>query len=108
MPFGGISILLAGDLHQFPPVASSKKELYCSTPPNNLCLIGRNLYEQFNLMVALEEQVCIQDTVWNGILHRVHTGECSCDNIVEIRKLVLCVQSRVFYEIKPLENPMGC
>lgn len=88
-PFGGISVLLSGDLHQFPPVASPKKELYCSTPPNNLCLMGRNLYEQFNIVIGLDEQVRIQDTVWNGILHRARTGDCTSDDILEIRKLVL-------------------
>ena len=88
-PFGGISVLLSGDLHQFPPVASPKKELYCSTPPNNLCLMGRNLYEQFNIVIALEEQVRIQDAMWDGILHRARTGECTSDDIVEICKLVL-------------------
>lgn len=88
-PFGGISILLSGDFHQFPPVASPKKELYHSMPPNNLCLIGRNLYEQFNIVVGLQEQVRIQDAVWNGILHRARTGECTSDDITEIRKLVL-------------------
>ena len=88
-PFGGVSILLSGDLHQFPPVASPKKELYCSLPPNNIALIGRNLYEQFNVVIRLEEQIRIHDAVWDGILHRARSGECTAEDISEIRKLVL-------------------
>jgi hypothetical protein len=84
VPFGGISILLSGDLHQFPPVAGRSKELYCSTPPNNISLIGRNLYEQFDVVVGLHEQVRIRDLAWNAILHRARTGECTADDITEI------------------------
>ena len=88
-PFGGVSILLSGDLHQFPPVASPKKELYCSSPPNNISLIGRNLYEQFNIVIRLEEQIRIQDEVWNGILDRARSGDCTSEDISQIRTLVL-------------------
>ena len=57
--------------------------------PNSHCQVGRNLYEQFDVVVELEEQMCIRDPVWDSILQRSRTGECTKDDIAKIRKLVL-------------------
>jgi hypothetical protein len=63
--------------------------LYNSSLPNNHCRIGRNLYEQFDIVIELEEQMRIRDPVWDSILQCAHTGDCTKDDIDEIRKLVL-------------------
>ena len=87
--FGGLSVILFGDLHQFPPVAKPTRELYCALPPDKDCDLGRSYYEQFNIVIKLEEQIRIHDAEWNDILQRTRTGECTGKDIESIKKLVL-------------------
>lgn len=87
--FGGLNVVMLGDFHQFPPVANPKKELYNSNPPNGLCKTGRALYEQFNTVIKLDQQMRVRDHIWNDILQRTRTGDCSSADIAEIKKLVL-------------------
>jgi len=57
-PFGGINVILCGDFHQFPPVASRKRApLYYES---NVALgdtidecLGREIYEAFDKVVIL-------------------------------------------------------
>jgi hypothetical protein len=93
-PFGGLSLVLLGDFHQFPPVANPHKALYNSSPASPPTLsddarLGRSLYEQFNMVVKLEEQMRIRDPTWKDILQRSQTGNCTKDDIDKIQKLVL-------------------
>lgn len=88
-PFGQLCVVLLGDLHQLPPVASSKTTLYNSLPPDNLSFQGRSIYEQFDIVVKLDEQMRIQDKVWQDILDRSRSGDCTKTDISEIKKLVL-------------------
>jgi hypothetical protein len=87
--FGNVSVVLLGDPHQFPPVATSHKELYCPNPIGDASRLGRSLYEQFDIVVKLDKQMRIRDPVWDGILHRLRTGDCTCKDIAEIKKLVI-------------------
>ena len=89
VPFGNISVLLLGDLHQLLPVANSKKELYNNVPPDPLSQLGRLLFKQFDVVVKLEEQMQFTDPVWDRILQQSQVGECTGNNIMEIKKLVL-------------------
>lgn len=87
--FGGLNVMLLGDFHQLPPVANSKRALYHSSPPDDSSGYGRAYYEQFNIVVKLEEQMRIVDVEWDSILKRARTGDCTQQDIQEIRKLVL-------------------
>jgi hypothetical protein len=89
LAFGNMSLMLIGDLHQFPPVASPRRELYYPFPPDDDCKLGKSYYEQFDVVVNLEEQIQIQDDVWNDILQRTHTGDCTKEDIDTLKKLVL-------------------
>ncbi|KAF8268659.1 hypothetical protein EI94DRAFT_1700073 [Lactarius quietus] len=75
IPFGGINTVLMGDFHQFPPVANPNNTLYKSLPTTNDGQLGHSLFEQFDVVIKLEEQM---------------TGNCTRDDIAEIRRLVLC------------------
>lgn len=95
-PFGGISVLLAGDHHQFPPVGAARDErLYV---PNNLVHVGPNqtprdiggmLYEQFNRCVILREQKRVQDPVYLEFLQALRHGRVTSDHVEMLRDLLL-------------------
>lgn len=59
--FGGTSVIMTGDKHQFPPVTCSIHEvLYYPPDPERdsaLSLIGPSLYEEFCMLITLKEQV---------------------------------------------------
>lgn len=70
--FGGLNMILVGDFHQFPPVACRR-----SAPlfyPNNVRfdkvdeIIGREIYEQFQIVVRLTKQIRVIDPVWQNLL----------------------------------------
>lgn len=87
--FGGLSIMLLGDFHQLPPVANSKRKLYHSSPQDDSSNYGRTFFKQFEIVVKLEEQMRIVDAEWDAILMRARTGDCTSQDIEELRKLVL-------------------
>ena len=55
--FGGLNVIIFGDLHQFPPVAAKRGEpLYRpidTTSDNIESQIGRRIYEEFTKVVVL-------------------------------------------------------
>ena len=51
--------------------------------------MGRNIYVQFETVVTLTEQMRITDNVWRQILECSRVGDCTKDDLQEIRKLVL-------------------
>jgi hypothetical protein len=89
IPFGGINVVLLGDFHQFPPVANATRELYYPSPQNSTCQLGRNLFEQFEIVIKLDQQIRVHDLGWNEILQRTRTGDCTNQDIASIKKLVL-------------------
>ena len=93
VPFGGMNVILLGDFHQFPPVANSHASLYASpsisSKETTMRVVGRNIYVQFKTVVTLMEQMRITDNVWRQILDCSRMGDCTKDNLQEIRKLVL-------------------
>jgi hypothetical protein len=65
--FGGINVILCGDLHQFPPVATKASEpLYHPINPASdsiEAILGRRIYEEFSTVVILKEQMRMMDEV---------------------------------------------
>lgn len=89
VPFGNISVLLLANLHQFPPVANSKNKLYNNISPEPLSQLGHSLFQQFEIVVKLKQQMQITDPIWDRILQCSWVGECTEDDISEIKCLVL-------------------
>ena len=53
IPFGGISVILVGDIAQLPSI--SDKVIYHNKPANELALEGYCMYQKFQTVVKLEE-----------------------------------------------------
>lgn len=64
--------------HQFPPVAQGSSEpLYYPTIAAKDSVdmqIGRSIYEEFDIVVVLREQVRCTDSVWHQFLQRLRFG----------------------------------
>lgn len=93
LPFGGINVIICGDFHQFPPVAT-KKNAPLYYPKNELQdtereKIGKDLYDKFDQVVILKQQMRSQDPRWNELLQNARTGNCSEDDLSELRRLIL-------------------
>lgn len=88
--FSGVSVCLSGDIHQFPPVASSP--LYW---PINPCkdkddtLIGGRIYQQFQTVVQLRTQMRTDDKVWHDVLQHVRYGNCCKSHLETLRSLII-------------------
>jgi hypothetical protein len=94
-PFGGLNVLMCGDFHQFPPVASSKyAPLYMpwhgkdSTLGSN-AIEGRRIYEQFDHCVLLTQQMRVKDSIWHSFLQRLRCGIVTSNDIDLLRSLIL-------------------
>ncbi|KAI5983647.1 hypothetical protein EDD15DRAFT_2109312, partial [Pisolithus albus] len=81
------------DFHQFPPVAVSPSEaLYFPTNPvrdGTDSQIGRAIYEEFDTVVVLKEQVRVEDGVWLDFLRHPRMGQVREQDVDLLRSLVL-------------------
>ncbi|CUA71576.1 Structural maintenance of chromosomes protein 4 [Rhizoctonia solani] len=95
LPFGGVNVILCGDLHQFPPVAvSSHGALYNPTKPGTSPsqinqAAGRSLYEKFDTVVTLKTQVRVSDIGWRDFLNTLRRGLVKDHHIKMLKDLVL-------------------
>lgn len=91
--FGGISVIMCGDFHQFPPVAVGASEpLYVpgnSQRDSTLSQVGRAIYEEFRTVVILKEQIRVTDQVWRDFLHHLRMGRVQQYHVDMLRTLVL-------------------
>ncbi|VDC07039.1 unnamed protein product [Peniophora sp. CBMAI 1063] len=97
-PFGGVNVIIVGDNFQFPPVGRPKSALYHPATGSNLsdgAAIGRRLYEQFETVVILNQQVRVRDGRWLEFLHRLREGAVSRGDIDMLRDLLITKPERL-------------
>jgi hypothetical protein len=91
--FGGINVILCGDLHQFPPVATSpSKALYRPINPakdSEETQLGRAIYKEFTKVVILKQQMRALDPAWHDFLQHLRFGRVQDSHIEMLRKLVI-------------------
>ena len=95
--FGGLNVIIFGDLHQFPPVAAKRGEpLYRpidTTLDDVESQIGRRIYEEFTKVVVLRKQNRVKDPEWKALLSRLRMGETTDDDVKTVKKLILTPDS---------------
>lgn len=91
--FGGIHVILCGDFHQFPPVACAISEaLYY---PANMVTdsvdsqIGRAIYEEFDTVVILRDQLRVTDPVWRDFLTHLRYGHVQEHHLSMLQKQIV-------------------
>ena len=89
VPFGGLNIILLGDFHQFLPVGNMKVVLYHAHSKTEWEQISRHIYQQFNMVVNLVEQIRVTDHQWAELLLWLREGECMPEDLEEVDKLIL-------------------
>ena len=97
--FGGLNVILCGDLHQFPPVACAKREplFYpISTDDKIPAQVGRKIYEEFSTIVILKEQVRVTDHIWRDFLDHLRYGRVEPRHLKMLRTLLLKRQDASF------------
>ena len=91
--FGGVNVILCGDLHQFPPVTKeSQDSLYWPTnlADNSMeCQIGCTIYKEVQTVVILKEQMCVMDPIWQDLLVHLHHRQVQEQHIQILHSLVL-------------------
>ena len=92
MSFGGLNVILCGDLHQFPPVACGKRDpLYypISMDEPIAYQVGRKIYEEFSTIVILQEQMRVTDYTWRDFLDHLRHGRVESRHLKMLRTLLL-------------------
>ena len=97
MSFGGLNVILCGDLHQFPPVACRRRDplYYPINADDPIALqIGRTVYEEFSTVVILGEQMRVTDHVWRNFLNHLRHGRVERRHLAMLRTLLLKRQTQ--------------
>lgn len=89
--FGGISVILCGDHHQFPPVMGGEEALYwpSNTYDSTESQLGRAIFDEFREVVILREQMRVTDTVWRDFLRNLRFGRVQPEDITMLRGQLL-------------------
>ncbi|KAJ3568696.1 hypothetical protein NP233_g5549 [Leucocoprinus birnbaumii] len=87
--FGGMSIIMFGDFHQFPPVSRANLALYKPTTVNKRAMIGQELYTRFQKVVLLCKQNRVKDARWTEFLRRLRHGACNAEDMEMVETLRL-------------------
>lgn len=82
--FGGINVILVRDFHQFPPPGHENLALFNRKQVTNSAILSHAIFEQFETVVILKEQMRIWDAQWMIILKHAQNGDCTADDIAEI------------------------
>jgi hypothetical protein len=91
--FGNMNVILCGDLHQFPPVATARSELLytpaLTSLKSNDAQIGRHIYDEFSSVVVLHKQMRVQDPIWHDFLQNLRFGHVQQPHLDLLRTLLI-------------------
>jgi PIF1-like helicase len=103
--FGGVNMLLCGNLHQFPPVAKNRQEfLFTLVNPamdSTLCQSGHSVYKEFKIVIVLKEQKQVKDPVWHRMLTNLQKGQMQNEDIIMLRDMIVGSPSKDKFDSEP-------
>ena len=98
--FGGVQIIFVGDLHQLPPVVSSKERKPFFSLYKTEFFFSSKAFESFKLQIVELEKVYRQkDQFFINILNRIRVGGASADDMQTLNE-------RVLPDFKPKKDQM--
>ena len=113
-PFGGLNVIILGDMHQFPPVqGGASHALFTAIRNEDLgdknkedFVAGRQIYEQFDTVVKLRKQVRVVDQEWKDFLGRARHGSCKSPDLRMLRSLLITSREsqRIDFSQEPWSN----
>ncbi len=87
MPFGGVQLLLIGDLHQLPPVVKEHEwQLLSAYYPSLFFFAARALQESTPVYIELEKIYRQSDPAFTGILNRLRHGRLTAEDIALLNR----------------------
>ncbi|THH11044.1 hypothetical protein EW146_g8174 [Bondarzewia mesenterica] len=90
--FGGISVILCGDHHQFPPVACRASDtLYwpCEQRESNESQTSGQIFQEFKDVVKLTEQMRVTDLIWLAFLQNLRYGCIQEEDLIMLHRQIL-------------------
>ena len=98
--FGGVQIILLGDIHQLPPVIrENERDIFDSFYPNGNYFFHANCYQNSNISTYELTKIYRQkDAEFINILNKIRSGNVTESDLLPLNNKVVNQDSNVLYE----------
>ena len=98
--FGGVQIILLGDIHQLPPVIrENERDIFDNFYPNGHYFFNANCYENSNIYTYELTKIYRQkDAEFIDILSKIRSGNVTDTDLMPLNNKVISESSNILYE----------
>ena len=98
--FGGVQIILLGDIHQLPPVIrENERDIFDNFYPNGHYFFNANCYENSNVSTYELTKIYRQkDSEFIDILSKIRSGNVTDTDLTPLNNKVISENSNILYE----------
>ena len=98
--FGGVQIILLGDIHQLPPVIrENERDIFDNFYPNGHYFFNANCYENSNINTYELTKIYRQkDAEFIDILSKIRSGNVTDTDLMPLNNKVISESSNILYE----------
>ena len=98
--FGGVQIILLGDIHQLPPVIrENERDIFDNFYPNGHYFFNANCYENSNISTYELTKIYRQkDAEFIDILSKIRSGNVTDTDLIPLNNKVISESSNILYE----------